>query len=247
MKTAKRFHSGLDCVHGHVDPPRYVSSGNCALCQDETRKKRIALRGPTKQQVLAAACREAREKARIAGAIYFLADAPCKRGHYARRFVSNNTCVECNRVMWAERYANDEDFRKKCLRESIAWKRSVPVEVRREKDRANYRRNPDKLFSISMRKWRAKRATPAWLDEAQLDAMRQMHRRARELTEATSIPHDVDHIVPLRGRNVSGLNVPWNLRILTQEDNRRKQATMPEPEELLGHTTRSIYYVPVDG
>lgn len=53
---------------------------------------------------------------------------------------------------------------------------------------------------------------------------------ARAKTTETGIPHEVDHIIPLKGRNICGLHVPWNLRVVTGEQNKRKRNSYTDSE-----------------
>ncbi|MFA6204235.1 MAG: hypothetical protein WC710_13745 [Gallionella sp.] len=62
-------------------------------------------------------------------------------------------------------------------------------------------------------------ATPKWANHAEIKSV---YREAAKLTKLTGIRHDVDHVIPVRGRDVCGLHVGNNLQILTKEANQRK-------------------------
>jgi 5-methylcytosine-specific restriction endonuclease McrA len=72
------------------------------------------------------------------------------------------------------------------------------------------------------RKQHIAQATPKWLTEEQKAETVMIYKVAAEQTLITGIAHHVDHIVPLRGSNVSGLHVAWNLRVVTAEENYQK-------------------------
>jgi 5-methylcytosine-specific restriction endonuclease McrA len=83
--------------------------------------------------------------------------------------------------------------------------------------------NPDLYRElVNVRRRRFRDATPKWLTAEQKLEIRFHYRMAIALSRATKIPHAVDHIIPLQGEDVCGLHVPWNLRVITQDENLKK-------------------------
>jgi hypothetical protein len=78
-------------------------------------------------------------------------------------------------------------------------------------------RNRGVKNAISARRHAQKlQATPKWSDA---EACQAIYREAAQRTKETGVQWDVDHVVPLQGRTVCGLHVPWNLQIITKSEN----------------------------
>ena len=63
------------------------------------------------------------------------------------------------------------------------------------------------------------RATPKWVDRKKI---KNIYKECVLTTLRTGIKHEVDHIIPLCGKLVSGLHVHWNLQIIKATENRIK-------------------------
>jgi hypothetical protein len=82
------------------------------------------------------------------------------------------------------------------------------------------RQNPDAVAADrACRRAAEMRAMPPW--QRRKDFI-PIHALARRMSKSSSIPHVVDHIVPLRHKAVCGLHVPWNVRVIPASDNLRK-------------------------
>lgn len=106
--------------------------------------------------------------------------------------------------------------------------KEVKAEANRKWQRANlsYFRE-----SAANRKCNKLKATPAWLSEEHLQEMRNTYSHAKECELLTGDLYHVDHIVPLQGKTVCGLHVPWNLQVLPAEVNISKNNSYNDWEE----------------
>lgn len=110
---------------------------------------------------------------------------------------------------------------KKARKEGGAWGRGLwPREVYHSAHTAKCERHhAQALADAAARRAGLGKATPPWVDRR---AIKAVYADCMARTKATGIPHEVDHIVPLQGTFVSGLHVPWNLRVITATENRKK-------------------------
>lgn len=89
-------------------------------------------------------------------------------------------------------------------------------DIRGEEFRAKQRANDNKRRAAEIN------ATPNWLDAIQSAQIQEFYDISVARTMQTGIAHEVDHIIPLNHKIVVGLHVPWNLQVLTREENRAK-------------------------
>ena len=176
-----------------------------------------------------------RATAKATGAQYYYTGKPCARGHIALR-KTKGACVECMKEDWA--LDNKKRSEKpKSEASKAAGKRYYEKNKEAVKARANarpksevtqYKRkykesNPELYKALtSVRKRRHRNATPKWLTAEQKLTIRNLYLQAMQLTKITGERYVVDHIVPLISDEVCGLHVPWNLRVITQEENLKK-------------------------
>ena len=176
-----------------------------------------------------------RAEAKARGLPHYFTGKPCVNGHIALR-KTKGACMECLKIEWAETNAKRKQMPKSEAAKAagrryyernrervIEAAKARPPSVTRVYKRRYDERNPDVVrLHVNIRRRRNRAATPKCLTPMDKRAMRALYEQAALISETTGIPHEVDHIVPLRHPAVCGLHVPWNLRVLTAEENARK-------------------------
>jgi hypothetical protein len=141
---------------------------------------------------------------------------------------------------WREQYYNSPAFkeRQRIRREEHAIKMAPIKEARRllsiEKQKQHHREfrraHKERYAFYAARRYADKlKRTPKWLTEADWLQIEIIYEMAAEKTKSTGIKYVVDHIIPLKGKLISGLHVPSNLQIITARENSLKLNKWPYP------------------
>lgn len=172
-----------------------------------------------------------RHQAKLAGESRYFTGKPCLRGHLSERITGCGACTECRRELECERYKENYEKKIKPKRstpqalEMAALKMakirsSMPDEKKQaDRERAKLkprewrRKNPGHRNALK-RKYIADKSnrTPKW---ANLQKINDFYKNC-------PAGNHVDHIVPLRAKNASGLHVHHNLQYLPAHENMRK-------------------------
>jgi 5-methylcytosine-specific restriction endonuclease McrA len=180
-----------------------------------------------------------RSEAKALGSKYYFTGIPCVHGHIALR-KTKGACLECLKIEWDKgKTLRKEYFSSYNRSERGQLSKAKYYLVNREKvierakaravdDKRKYKKawkeaNPNEVKAFTNdRRRRHKDATPKWLTKEQKAEIRKIYKEAIRLCGDNPKSYAVDHIVPLMGKEVCGLHVPWNLRILTSEENFKK-------------------------
>lgn len=136
-------------------------------------------------------------------------------------------CKPCEAIRRHEKYLRTRDY---VLAKTKEWaqnnkdkrraicKKYYDANLEKERQRSlNYaKRNPwIRRANCAKRRAQILRATPKWLTVEELKQIAEFYKRCPK-------GYEVDHIIPLKGKNVSGLHLLANLQYLPMKENRSK-------------------------
>lgn len=202
------------CKRGHDRTPENVSdNGTCKICMREN-SKRIA---------------EEKRKHKTP-------KTHCKRGHerVPGNTLKNGACKTCAHMTSRKWYIEHSERSKEIDIKSRKKNREKRIERAKKWNRENRERvnlnnrrwckNNSHIINAFSKKYKISKIhrTPKWLTKEHIIEIKLIYELSKLISNHVGIPHHVDHIVPLRGKNVSGLHVPWNLRVIPAKENMKK-------------------------
>ena len=139
-------------------------------------------------------------------------DFPVRRSNKSGRY---SYCKTCSSTKAGDYYKSNKEKRLDYL---------LRNRLKVYESRRSYRKkNSSKILSWNKHyQTRKTKACPIWLSNSQKEEIEYLYWLAKDLRSFSAEDYHVDHIVPLKGKNVCGLHVPWNLQILPAKENSRK-------------------------
>ena len=154
----------------------------------------------------------------------------CRKGLH-KYPADNKRCIECH-TLSAKKWRNKHKEKlKKYNQEYYKNNKEKLCKINKEwKNKNNlqhrnaciewHKKNPGQSRALYA-KQRAikKQAIPPWAD---INKIKEIYKKAVELTEKTGVIYHVDHIYPLRSKYMCGLHVETNLQVITKKENLAK-------------------------
>ena len=169
------------------------------------------------------------------------------------RYVSSYGCISCSLDAVKKNQANNrkivharnkqyrqqnpekikqmhQDWRKNNLVHDAKRKQQYRI-VNAEKVKATYKEYYEANYPRMLAKRNKQHAdklkrTPAWLTPDELWLIDEVYELAALRTKVFGFLWHVDHVIPLRGKLVSGFHTPYNLQVIPAVDNLRKSNQM---------------------
>lgn len=112
-----------------------------------------------------------------------------------------SNCKKCR----SNQYFENKEYYSRLSKD---WKNKNSVKYRSYQKKYDKENRKNKNAIEAKRRAIKLQATPKWLNNSQLQEIKKIYNVCKK-------GYHVDHIIPLKGKNVCGLHVPWNLQILS--------------------------------
>ena len=156
-----------------------------------------------------------RKAAKEKGLSRYYTGEPCIRGHVSERITNNGGCVSCakERPVPKTHAANVRRYKRRNKDKVKTYQQEYQQRLEVKARRAATQKYREYLKSRS----------DSFVTSLDLkDEIDAVYLECQKKTKETGMLHHVDHIIPLKGKNVCGLHVPWNLQVLPSQENLSK-------------------------
>jgi len=158
---------------------------------------------------------------------------PCAKGHIGERYVRNHDCVVCRAEIKTKARKAKQPYGKigrprKPNHEKAFWRWDPTPEQleRRRQYQKEYWARPENAGKKKSKRAKARAKSelriPAWLSDDDKWMIDQAYELAAIRSKLFGFQWDVDHVIPMKGKLVSGLHVPTNLQVIPHVLNVRK-------------------------